>query len=263
MGTAGVAERTDNLGLYSWEDGADLYNHIQLNYNWVTIDSDVLKKSWSGTSDYASKIYLAGTETASGTVLSARVLGDTENRWTLLAGGTQNWGSGGTVTDTNLYRSGSATLATDSILKINSGTVQFLDGTVSLVATDTPTTKLSTDAWVGISRPALGTAFSVTNSTAGVDPTLIITAEGLIGWGSGTAAYDASLYRSGAGTLTLDGDLFVNGKISFGSASASGWNISNVTETKTYNAEQVSINELSDTLGTLINDLKTIGILGA
>jgi hypothetical protein len=263
MGTAGVAERTNNLGLYSWEDGADLYNHIQLNYNWVTIDSDVLKKTWAGTNDYAYKIFLSGTEGTSGTVLSTRISADTEGRFNVLGGGTVTWSSGGTSTDTNLYRGGTSTLSTDSTLRITSGSVEFLNGTVSLTATDTPTTKLSTDAWIGITKPSLGTAFTITNSSAGVEPTLAITAEGLIGWGSGTSSQDASIYRSGAGTLTFDADLVVNGKISFGSASVTGWNVSNVTTTRTYNSEQVSINEVADTLGTLVNDLKTIGILGA
>lgn len=265
MGTAGVAERTDNLGLYGWEDGADLYNHIQLNENWVIIDSDVLKKSWSGTSDYANKIFISGTEGSSGTALSVRISTDTESRFNILAGGSVQWGSGATVVDTNLYREGTAVLATDSVLRVTSGTVEFLNGTVDLVATDTPTIKLSTDAWIGITRSSLETALTVTNDSAGLYPTFIVTAEGRHDWGSGVvASTDVSLYRSGVGTMTIEGDVIFAGSISFPTPLKSGWSV--VDETvgvKSYNAGSVSLQELSDVVGNLINDLKDIGILGA
>jgi hypothetical protein len=57
--------------------------------------------------------------------------------------------------------------------------------------------------------------------------------------------------------------VYVDGKLTLGSPAVGGWNISNVTTTRTYNADQVTINELAETVGTLVNDLKTIGILGA
>jgi len=42
-----------------------------------------------------------------------------------------------------------------------------------------------------------------------------------------------------------------------------GWTASNVTSDKVFDADATSINELADIVGTLINTLKTYGILGA
>lgn len=42
-----------------------------------------------------------------------------------------------------------------------------------------------------------------------------------------------------------------------------GWSVSNVTTDRSYDANSTSIDELADVLGTLINQLKTYGILGA
>lgn len=263
MGTAGVAERTNNLNLYSWEDGPDFYNHVQLNYNWVTIDSDLLKKSWGGTADDATKIQISGTAGTAGIVFSTKVSADTEPRVAFAGDGVINWGAGGSITvDTNLYRAGSASLKTDGNFTIGGGTVSFLNGTATLVASDNATNRLDTQALFGVTRNALGTALSV-NRTGDSVPTFIVTAEGLMGWGNGTSSADARIFRSGPGTLTLDADVYVNGKLTLGSAGVGGWNISNVTTTRTYNADQVTINELAETVGTLVNDLKTIGILGA
>lgn len=265
MGTAGVAETTNNLGLYAWEDGADLYNHIQLNYNWVTIDSNVLKKSWAGSADDAHKIFISGTEGAFGTAFGIKLSADTNDRLNVLGSGSVSWGSGSAATDTNMYRAGTSVLATDSTFRVTSGTVQFLNGTASLIATSSPTTKLSTEAWFGITRPALGTAFTVTNSSGGAYPTFTVTAEGWHGWGNGTlSTADISLYRSGPGTMTIDADVVISGSISFPAPLKTGWSV--VDETvgvKSYNAGSVSLQELSDIVGNLINDLKDIGILGA
>lgn len=42
-----------------------------------------------------------------------------------------------------------------------------------------------------------------------------------------------------------------------------GWSVSNVTTDRSFDANATSIDELADTLGTLINTLKTYGLLGA
>lgn len=46
-------------------------------------------------------------------------------------------------------------------------------------------------------------------------------------------------------------------------ARSTGWNVTNVTTDKAYNANSTTIDELADVLGTLINQLKTIGLLAA
>lgn len=264
MGTAGVAERTTQLGLYAWEDGSDLYNHTQLSYNWETIDSDLLKKTWGTAGDEAEQVKFLGTVNLSDSVLTIRYgTADTQDRFNILAGGTVNWGSGSATPDTNLYRADSSILSTDSTLRIASGSVQFLEGTVTFTAGTSPTNQIDTNGLFSINRSAGGTALTVTSS-AGTIPTFVVTSEGYLGWGTGTSAQDASIYRSGAGQLTIDADVAITGSVSLGSPSSTGWNVSNVTAgVKTYNAESVTINELSDVLGNLINDLKTNGILGA
>lgn len=264
MGTAGVAERTSQLGLYAWEDGSDLYNHTQLSYNWDTIDSDLLKKTWTVSGDEAEQVRFLGTVNASDSVLTVRYgTADTEDRLNILAGGTVNWGSGTTTPDTNLYRADSSILSTDSVLRVASGTVQFLDGTVTFTASTSPTNQLDTNGLFSINRDAGGTALTVTSS-AGTIPTFVVTSEGYLGWGTGTLAQDAAIYRSGSGELTIDADVSITGSVSLGAPSSTGWSVSNVTGgVKTYNADSVTINEIADVLGNLINDLKTNGILGA
>jgi len=264
MGTAGVAERTSQLGLYSWEDGSDLYNHTQLYTNWDIIDSDLLKKTWGTAGDEAEQVRFLGTVNLSDSVLTIRYgTADIEDRLNINAGGTVNWGSGGVSPDTNLYRAGTSILSTDSILRVASGTVQFLDGTINLTATTSPTKQIDTDGLFSINRNAGGTALTV-KSSAGTIPTFVITSEGYLGWGTGSLAQDASIYRSGSAELTIDANVSITGSVSLGSPSSTGWSVSNVTGgVKTYNANSVTINEIADVLGNLINDLKTNGILGA
>jgi hypothetical protein len=264
MGTAGVAERTTQLGLYAWQDGSDLYNHTQLTYNWDTIDADLLKKTWGTAGDEAEEVRFLGTVSSSTAVISVRYgTADTQDRFNVTAGGSVNWGSGSASPDTNLYRTGASILATDSTFRVASGSVQLIGSNVAFTAGTSPTNKVDTNALFGINRNAGGTALNVISS-AGTVPTLTVTSEGNLKWGSGASASDASIYRSGVGTLTIDADLEITGSISLGSAASTGWNVTNVAAgVKTYNAGSVTINELSDVLGNLINDLKDYGILGA
>ena len=46
-------------------------------------------------------------------------------------------------------------------------------------------------------------------------------------------------------------------------AQSTGWSVSNVTLIKTFDANNTTINELSDVVGSMMNELKTKGILGA
>jgi len=264
MGTAGVAEFTPQLNLYAWQDGSDLYNHTQLYTNWDIIDSELLKKSWGASGDEAEQVRFLGTVNASDSVLTVRFgTADTQDRFRVVAGGTASWGSGSAAPDTNLYRAGTSMLATDSAFRVASGSVQFLSGTVNLIATNSATNKLDTNGLFSINRNAGGTALTVTSS-AGTVPTFLVTSEGYLGWGSGTAIEDASIFRSGSAELTIDANVVISGSVSLGSPSSTGWNVSNVTPgVKTYDAESVSLYEVADVLGNLINDLKNNGILGA
>lgn len=264
MGTAGVAEFTPQLNLYAWKDGSDFYNHTQLYTNWDIIDSELLKKTWGTAGDEAEQVRFLGTVNASDSVLTVRYgTADTEDRFNVKAGGTVNWGSGAITPDTNLYRAGTSILSTDSTFRVASGSVQFLSGTVNLIATTSPTNKLDTNGLFSINRNSGGTALTVTSS-AGTIPTFVVTSEGYLGWGSGTAIQDASIFRSGSAELTIDANVIISGSVSLGSPSSTGWSVSNVTPgVKTYNAESVSLYEIADVLGNLINDLKTNGILGA
>lgn len=95
-----------------------------------------------------------------------------------------------------------------------------------------------------------------------------------------TFGTDTNLYRSAADTLKTDDKLFVVGELEldgalnhdgttfglFGAAPATqstGWSVSNVTTDKTFDANATTVNELADVVGTLIDTLKTYGVLGA
>lgn len=95
-----------------------------------------------------------------------------------------------------------------------------------------------------------------------------------------TFGTDTNLYRSAADTLRTDDKLLVSGEIEldgdlnhdgsnigfFGAtpaARSTGWSVSNGATVKSYDANATTMNEMADVLGTLIEYLKTIGILGA
>ncbi|KKU98295.1 MAG: hypothetical protein UY28_C0004G0033 [Candidatus Amesbacteria bacterium GW2011_GWB1_48_13] len=68
--------------------------------------------------------------------------------------------------------------------------------------------------------------------------------------------------------ITLPGEINHDGtKIGFNGAApvtqSTGWNISNVTLRKTYNADLTTLNELADAVGTMINYLKSRGDFAA
>jgi hypothetical protein len=269
MGNAGEAEETPQLGLYAWEDGSDFYNHTQLAYNWNTIDSQLLKKQWSDSGDTARQIQF-GTAAGSAIVLGSAT-GDSYQRFELNAAGTVKWGSGGTITDTNLYRSGTSVLTTDSILKVASGTIQFSSGTISFVGASD---KISTNNVLSITRPSSGSGTSILIGTS-TYAKFKVSSDGKLSWSAGASdSYDAELSRSGSGTLVVQSNGNTSLSLSdtslgfFGSASAqsTGWGAgpSGVNSgTKTYNAGSASLNEIAHTLGNVVIALRNYGILGA
>lgn len=289
MGQDGVAERTQQLKLYAWEDNADLYNHTQLYANWISIDTALLKKKWGATADYAygdyaEQIRFAGSAGLGTPVISVRVgtattsggtitlsTADANDRFNILTGGTVNWGDGTAATDVALYRSGANTLSLSGTLSLNSISLSNSAGKFSQVTS-------AGSSSVFLEGQISGDTYNRYNIVAG----------GTVNWGSGTAATDTKLYRSGAGTLAIDNVLAVNqitppsGTLTitnnvkfngssigfFGSATSqsTGWGAgpSNVESgTKTYDANTATLNQIADTLGNLIITLRSYGILGA
>jgi hypothetical protein len=290
MGTAG-AERTSQLNLYYWEDLSDFYNHIELYSNWLVVDAALVKKRYGGTAnfpygDYAEDIRFAGTSGLGSSAISVRAgtvtgagtsspgtlsAADTYDRFNILTGGTVNWGSGTAATDVALYRNG------NSVLKL-SGTLESNAAVLSAGNLDQNDAASSSSSFLNAS--VSGDTYDRFSVTTG----------GSVNWGSGVAATDVNLYRSGVGTVATDGVFATNGintvpsggtltvysnvKFTgnkfgfFGSAStqSTGWGSgpTNVSSgTKTYDANAVSIGELADTLGNLIVALRNYGILGA
>ena len=281
-------ERTEQLKLYYWEDLADFYNHIELYTNWKVVDAALLKKRYGGTSDftygdYAEDIRFAGTAGLGSSVISVRAgsvtagtpgtltASDSYDRFNILAGGTVNWGSGGTTTDVSLYRSGTSTLK--------------LSGTF-----DASTVILSSGKLDQNNAGSASAMFLETSVTGDSSNRFTVTTAGSVNWGSGVSTTDVNLYRAGAGTLATNSVLGVNSINSvpaggtteflgdvkfngtkfgmFGSASvqSTGWGAgpTNVSVgTKTYDANAVSIGQLADTVGNLIIALRNYGILGA
>lgn len=265
MGNLGVAEQTTQLHLYSWEDGQDLYNHTQLSYNWNTIDAQLLKKNWGTAGDEANQIRFYGTASLGTAVITIRTgTADTYDRANILPDGKINWGSGSAASDANLYRQGVGTIATDSALSVQSGTVSLLSGSVTLVASNSPTNQVTSNGLFALSRPTNGTALTIKDSTNPV-PTFGVRTDGKLLWGDGTSSFDASIYRSGAGTLTIDANKVVlTGSINLGAPSSTGWSVSNVSAgVKSYNAGSVTLTQLSNVVGNLIGALTDYGILGA
>lgn len=285
MGTAG-AERTPQLNLYYWEDSADFYNHIELYNNWLLIDSALLKKKYGGTAnfpkgDYAEDIRFAGTVGLGSTAISVRAgtvssgtltAADSYDRFNILTGGTVNWGSGGTVTDVSLYRSGTSVLKLSGTLDSNA--IILSGGKIDQTGAGSASAMFLESSVSGDGQ----NRFSVTTG-------------GSVNWGNGGSIPDVNLYRSGVGTLATDSVFAANeitstsgsaGTVTFssnvkftgtkfgffGSATtqATGWGSgpTNVSAgTKTYDANAVSVGQLADTLGNLIIALRNYGILGA
>jgi hypothetical protein len=124
-------------------------------------------------------------------------------------------------------------------------------------STDSPTDRMVVSAAGQVSMPVTGSA------------------GGLVIGG------DANLYRSAADTLRTDdnfsvgGNLTVTGSISVGGAASTlgfygatpvarsaTYTASNVTTDRTFNASATSLTELANVVGTLIADLKNMGLIG-
>jgi hypothetical protein len=78
----------------------------------------------------ASSLVLSGA-LATTAIYSAKVTGDAQNRFTVGADGKTSWGPGNAGQDTNLYRSATGTLKTDSLLVVG-GTLTLGSGAVTV-----------------------------------------------------------------------------------------------------------------------------------
>jgi hypothetical protein len=92
--------------------------------------------------------------------------------------------------------------------------------------------------------------------------------------------YDLTNYRVGIGTVTPQSTLELVGKMTISGdfdhdgtgfgifnttpvAQSTGWSVSNESTDKSYNADSLTLHELADVVGTLVEYLKTLGVLGA
>jgi hypothetical protein len=155
-----------------------------------TINSGALSGTFTGTPTFSGNVTHSGEiiltnllrgsrALSSDSQYETRVTGDANARWFMDTTGKMSWGPGTAGIDTNLYRSGSNTLATDDQFQANR--------------------PLGTDVTFGGRRAA------DTNSR------WYVTADGALTWGDGAGLIDVNLARSSAGTVTLTGNLAISG----------------------------------------------------
>lgn len=76
-----------------------------------------------------------------------------------------------------------------------------------------------------------------------------------ISWGSGSADHDVSLYRSGTSTLTLEGNLIIDGTLTHSVDSNSDYFVYNYNDRRTFNPASTTVQEVGEVLATLLVDL--------
>jgi len=123
------------------------------------------------------------------------ITGDTQSRVQVNGDGSLNWGTGNAASDTNLYRKGPSLLATDDQM------------TASLGFTST--------------RPFPGN-YLAGKQSADTNDRIEINEQGDILWGTGSAALDTTLSRTGTATLTVSSNLVVPSNITAGTVNATG-----------------------------------------
>jgi hypothetical protein len=169
--------------------------------------------------------------------ISVRTSSDTQFRFRQRADGQMSWGPGGsTATDVTLSRSASATMTmsgsmvitggltvgganvsvaghTHSASEITSGT--FVDGRLSPNVLLGDAAQTVSGAKTFAMGTATTTALAVRVSTDS-ETRLLLRADGQMSWGSGAAAPDVSVSRSGASTLALNGNFTISGSLTVG-----------------------------------------------
>lgn len=155
--------------------------------------------------------------------------------------------------------------------------VHGITDTAQLATLDTTQTFTADKTFIGTATTDSLVKFSVSGDSA---DRFTIDADGTLKWGDGSAGADVSLSRSAANTLALgDGDNLAVGsttgtkigtattqKLGFFNATPvaqpSAYTASNVTTDRTYDADITTVDEIADVLGTLVTDLKSLGLIG-
>lgn len=151
----------------------------------------------------AAAVLLAGSQTITGEktlqgattaaeVLSARVPGDTQDRFHVLADGKMEWGPGNGAADTNLYRSAAGVLRTDGILSANK--IQGTVGDSMLNLRDDGIVLLQTKDGLAYKTLYLGSVYTYAGGSVINSPTLqspLMVAQ--------NASYTAGIFKGAAG----------------------------------------------------------------
>lgn len=176
-------------------------------------------------------ILVTGTD-ATARAYEANVTGEAAQRYVILTDGSMTWGDGTNPRDTNLYRSAANLLRTDDSFQapgIGIGTapsslqLTAARSTAGQVAQFSRTSTSDASPVVLILTGDTSTASALALSVNGdasnrfaVDPT------GIIGWGSGTASRDVTLFRSAAGVLQTAGSLHAGTNLRLNTTSLGG-----------------------------------------
>jgi hypothetical protein len=158
----------------------------------------------------------------------ANVVGDSSRRIVVFADGKTEWGDG-TTRDTNLYRASAGRLKTDtnfhvggqlSVGSVPNGT----DAVTVVLASDSNGLNLTNTTGGGntsapLIRGEVATVASLVLTTRVVGDSasrFLLTPDGKMQWGDGSAAKDTALYRSATGTLKTDTKLYVGTTLGVG-----------------------------------------------
>lgn len=187
----------------------------------------------TGTTEIDSQLNLIGAASGS-TAIAASVSGDTSSRLALTAGGVLTFGPGNAATDTNLYRAATALLQTDSSLQLNSSLTVAGAATVNnqlainrssdssaVVATYTTTANVNNGAYAYAAQGATGRFLNCAVS-GDANQRFVSDVNGAMAWGTGAAARDTTLSRTGVGVLTATGLTVTNLLTTGGGTSTAG-----------------------------------------
>ena len=141
----------------------------------------------------------AEREAATSRAFAASVRGDANPRFNVTAAGGITMGDGTNAPDVGIERT-------------SDGNLRFNDGTVGGVAT-LDRVDLGPDGFIIVNNTNANNVALQTVVTPNSEPSGRISADGRYSWGSGSAALDTILQRTGVGELTLTDDLVVNGTI--------------------------------------------------
>lgn len=146
--------------------------------------------------------------------------GSTQPKWQLDINGQLDWGSGSAATDTTLYRVAAGQLKTDTAfiagtqLGVGGAPITGDGITVSQAADAAGVRVTNTVAGGNLNTPLFrgdavnsSSLWATARVTGDTTSRWIMRADGQMQWGSGAAARDVTLSRTGAGELTVSGTL--------------------------------------------------------